>query len=222
MKYWITFEKDEAARWLGHLDILRAFERAIRRAELPIAFSTGFNPREKITFVSALGVGMTGANEPAILELTKPMDPCELIERLNNTLPPGIRLREAEVIPDEQSRDLLHQYDRAEIQVVCTCEPGTSLPVAQAAVDSLLSQPHLEIERERDGKVKRVDVRPFLYNLRATEVCENRLMLTMILSLGAEGSVRPAEIVSLLAHDLPGLRVRRIHRTRFFQGPNPA
>src|SRR5205823_11627002 len=57
MKYLITFEKGESARWLGHLDILRTFERAIRRAELPIAFSTGFNPREKIAFASALGVG---------------------------------------------------------------------------------------------------------------------------------------------------------------------
>ena len=45
MKFLLTFEKGETARWLGHLDILRTFERAIRRAELPIAFSAGFNPR---------------------------------------------------------------------------------------------------------------------------------------------------------------------------------
>ncbi|HXG24407.1 MAG TPA: TIGR03936 family radical SAM-associated protein [Chthonomonadales bacterium] len=214
MKYLITFEKNEAARWLGHLDVLRTFERAIRRAALPVAYSTGFNPREKIAFASALGVGITGARERATLELTEPIDPCELIQRLNDKLPPGIRLLEAEVIPEEGSRDLLNRFDRAEMQVVCTCEPGVTLQSAQAAVDSLLAQPRLEIEREREGRVKRMDVRPFIYSIEATELRDNRLTFTMLLSLGAEGSVRPAEIVSLLANELPGLSVRRIHRAR--------
>lgn len=214
MKYLITFEKNEAARWLGHLDVLRTFERAIRRAELPVAYSTGFNPREKIAFASALGVGITGARELAALELTEPIDPCELVQRLNDTLPPGIRLLEAEVIAEEGSRDLLNRFDRAEMQVVCTCEPGMTLQAAQAAADSLLAQPHFEIEREREGRVKRIDVRPFIYSIEATELQDNRLTFTMLLSLGAEGSVRPAEIVSLLANELPGLRVRRMHRAR--------
>src|SRR5262249_28154123 len=108
MKYLITFEKGESARWLGHLDILRTFERAIRRAELPIAFSSGFNPREKIVFASALGVGVTGAAEPATLELTEALPPDILVQRLNEKLPPGIRLRSAEEIPDAGSRDLLN------------------------------------------------------------------------------------------------------------------
>jgi len=53
-KYLFNFEKGESVRWLGHLDILRTFERAIRRAGLPIAFSNGFNPRERLVFASAL------------------------------------------------------------------------------------------------------------------------------------------------------------------------
>ena len=69
MKYLVTFEKGESVRWLGHLDLLRTFERAIRRAELPIAFSAGFNPRERLAFASALGVGVTGEAELATIEL---------------------------------------------------------------------------------------------------------------------------------------------------------
>src|SRR5579871_2324438 len=95
MKYLITFEKGESARWLGHLDILRTFERAIRRADLPIAFSTGFNPHERIAFANALSVGVTGSEEPAILELTTPLDPEDLVGRLNEKLPPGIQLLSA-------------------------------------------------------------------------------------------------------------------------------
>src|SRR5258706_12724738 len=99
MKYLITFEKGESVRWLGHLDILRTFERAIRRADLPIAFSTGFNPRERIAFANALSTGVTGAAELATIEFTEAVDPPNLIESLNEKLPPGIRLLSAQEIP---------------------------------------------------------------------------------------------------------------------------
>src|SRR5580704_15246674 len=72
-KYLFYFAKAESVRWLGHLDILRAFERAVRRAELPIAFTLGFNPRVRINFASALSTGITGSAEPAVLELTDAM-----------------------------------------------------------------------------------------------------------------------------------------------------
>src|SRR5215467_10770727 len=108
MKYLITFEKGESARWLGHLDILRTFERAIRRADLPIAFSAGFNPHERIAFANALSVGVTGSEEPATLELTTVVHPQDLVRRLNEKLPPGIQLRSASEIPDARSRDLLN------------------------------------------------------------------------------------------------------------------
>src|ERR1044071_4406302 len=107
-KYLFTFEKSETVRWLGHLDILRTFERAIRRAELPIAFTAGFNPREKLAFASALSTGTTGAEDPPTIELTVSLTGNEVASRLNDKLPPGIRIRSAVPIPDAGSRDLLN------------------------------------------------------------------------------------------------------------------
>src|SRR5690349_7657199 len=115
MKYLLTFEKGEPVRWLRHLDMLRTFERTIRRAELPIAFSSGFNPRERITFASALGVGVTGGAELMTLEFTDSVDPPSIIASLNGKLPAGIRIPEASEIPDAGSRDLLNSFDRAEL-----------------------------------------------------------------------------------------------------------
>src|SRR5260221_12542713 len=91
-KFLFTFEKSESVRWLGHLDIPRTFEPAIRRAGLPVAFSNGFNPRERLAFASALSTGTTGGAEPATLELTDPLPSDEIRARLNEALPPGIRL----------------------------------------------------------------------------------------------------------------------------------
>jgi radical SAM-linked protein len=88
-KYLLLFEKGESVRWLGHLDILRTFERAIRRAGLPIAFSQGFNPRERLAFASALSTGVTGAAERATLELTEPQQTDQIVAQLNAALPPG-------------------------------------------------------------------------------------------------------------------------------------
>lgn len=217
MKYLITFEKGESARWLGHLDILRTFERAIRRAELPIVFSTGFNPRERITFASALSVGVTGEAELATLELTEAVAPDQLAARLNAKLPPGIRLRTVEEIPDAGSRDLLNRFRLAELRVTCACPSGVTLQAAQRAVDALLQRDRLLIEREREGRTRQIDLRPFLHSIRVDDVSGDRLTLTMLISLGAEGSARPAEVVALLAEMLPGLAVRRVHRVRLLQ-----
>jgi len=200
MKYLITFEKGESVRWLGHLDILRTFERA--------------NPRERIAFASAIAVGVTGAEEPATVELTEQVEPTRIVESLNEKLPPGIRMLEAREIPDAGSRDLLNSFDRAELEVICSCAPDTTLETAQSETARLLVRAELPVEREREGRKKIIDLRPLIHGIDAESIAEGRLMLRMVLTLGAEGSAKPAEIVALMAEALPGLTVRRVHRVR--------
>ena len=214
MKYLITFEKGDSARWLGHLDILRTFERAIRRADLPIAFSSGFNPRERISFASALPVGVTGSREPATIELTLPLEPHEIIQRLNEKLPPGIQLHTAELIADENSRDVMNALDRAEVEVTCLVSDETKLDELSAAVTELMLKSELVVRREREKKVKMVDIRPYLHRIDLLGIEENRLKMVILFSLGAEGSARPAEVVEFLADVAPGIAVRRVHRRR--------
>lgn len=215
-KYLLMFEKGESVRWLGHLDILRTFERAVRRAGLPVAFSNGFNPRERLAFASALSTGVTGAAEPASLELTDPQAPETIAASLNTALPPGIHIVACREIPEAGSRDLLNAYDRAEYEVVCICPSETAESEMEAAICGLLSQPHIAITREREGRTKTVDIRPFVHALTlcADGMVEGRLRLRMIVALGEGGTAKPAEVVAVLAEALPGLAVRRIHRVR--------
>jgi len=214
MKYLITFEKSESVRWLGHLDILRTFERAIRRAELPIAYTAGFNPREKLAFASALSVGITAEAEPATIELAEPVPAESVVARLNAKLPPGIQLRTAEEIPDAGSRDLLNSYDRAEFRVTCVVENEPDLALSRTAAARLLDKESLVVEREREGKVKRVDIRPYLHSISADDIQNGRIAYTMVLGIGMDGVAKPQEIVAFMANDVPGLAVRRIHRAR--------
>jgi len=214
MKLLITFRKSESARWLGHLDILRTFERAIRRAELPIAFSSGFNPRERIAFASALSVGVTGDAELATLEFAESVEPDVVVARLNSKLPPGIQLTAAEEIPEAGSRDLLNSFDRADLLVICACPAETRLDSVAKSARRLLEKPSLRIQREREGKTKEVDIRPLIHDIEGESIEGERAIIHLVLALGTDGTAKPQEIISLLAEDVPGLEVRRIHRSR--------
>jgi radical SAM-linked protein len=218
-KYLLTFEKGEPVRWLGHLDILRTFERAIRRAALPIAFSNGFNPRERISFASALSTGVTGGAELSILELTTFQAPTEITERLNASLPPGIRILNCDDIDDAGAKSTLTACDRAEYTMVCGCLPDTDAAAIQAAVTSLLAQPQIPFLREREGKAKTIDLRPHLFALAPVpnSVTGERLTLQMCVGQGESGTVRPHEVVAALACYLPGLIARRAHRVRLLK-----
>lgn len=215
-KYLFTFQKTEAVRWLGHLDILRTFERAIRRAALPIAFSSGFNPRERISFASALSTGVTGAAEPAIIELTEPVAPEEIERRLGEALPPALRIGPCEEIPDAGSRDVLNAFDRADYEVVCTCPPEAEAPAIASAVCALLAQPQITIVREREGRSKPVDLRPLLHHLALSpeRPTPDRVKLVMTLAIGEHGNAKPAEVITALEQHIPGISLRRAHRIR--------
>jgi radical SAM-linked protein len=94
----VKYTKGEAVRFLSHRDLMRAFQRAVRRADLPMAYSQGFNPHMKISWGQALKVGATSAGETAKLHIDGWIKPRELQERLNRELPPGIEIIEAFVI----------------------------------------------------------------------------------------------------------------------------
>lgn len=88
----ITYTKGDEVKFISHLDLIRVFERAIRRANLPIAYSQGFNPRMKISYGQALKVGQTSNSEEAKLTFEKEIAPEEVVDRLNAVLPKGIKL----------------------------------------------------------------------------------------------------------------------------------
>lgn len=215
-RYLLTFEKGEPVRWLNHLDILRTFERAIRRSGLPVAFSQGFNPRERLAFASALGTGITGEAEKAILELTASLDPADVQERLNAALPPGIRIHACEPIPDTGARDLLNACTRAEYRLLCRCPEGVTEQEVVAAVARFLGETEVPFAREREGKVRSINMRSLVESLacEAGSCREGQVVLRAVMVLAATGAARPAEVVQALSAFLPGLTLRRAHRVR--------
>ena len=90
------YEKGESIKFISHQDEFRAWERALRRADLPLLYKQGFNPQPHIQFASPLGVGFSGACELVDITFSPPLALDELYDRIQAGLPPGLRIRSAD------------------------------------------------------------------------------------------------------------------------------
>lgn len=94
----VEYRKGEEVKFISHRDLMRSFQRAIRRADIPIAYSQGFNPHMKISWGNALKVGATSEREPAELQIDGWIRPEELKSRLNQQLPKGLEILAAYLV----------------------------------------------------------------------------------------------------------------------------
>ena len=94
----VKYRKGEEVKFISHRDLMRAFQRAIRRADLPVAYSQGFNPHMKIAWGNALKVGATSEDEFAEIMVEAWVKPHELMAKLNAQLPKGLEIIEANLV----------------------------------------------------------------------------------------------------------------------------
>jgi radical SAM-linked protein len=164
---------------------MRLFERALRRAALPVAMSQGFNPRPQISLPAPLGVGITGRNEVLDFELCEWVAPEEVRRRLTNELPEGIGIHSIQVLhskPDRQPKQLAYRIPLLE-----------GHPVTQARIQALLAAEAIEVTRCGDGKSKTVNVAEFLRDVRLQG---NELHI--LLKVTDRGTARPEEVLEAL------------------------
>jgi radical SAM-linked protein len=94
----VTFAKGEEVKYISHLDLMRLWERALRRAEVPMLHSQGYNPRPKISFAAPLAVGITGQREMMDVMLERPLAPLDFATAVNRRLPVGVTLVEVQEV----------------------------------------------------------------------------------------------------------------------------
>src|SRR5262245_39674283 len=97
------FAKAGPLRWLSHHDLLRTFERALRRAELPVRQTRGFHPKPRLVFALSLPLGVVGRAEVAELEFDEELPPAEVLQRLRGQCPPGLDVLDVVLIPPRQT-----------------------------------------------------------------------------------------------------------------------
>ena len=196
----VAYRQEGPARYVAHLDVVRAFERAARRAGLPLAYSSGFNPRPKLTFAAPLAVGMSGCREYVDVELEKELVPAEVLDRFRKNLPGGLVPYRAQAVAKGPSLMSLVQRSRY-LAVGCSPE-GLDRETVAAGLERFLARAEITVERRSAKGVRRKNIRPGIHSL-AARLDGERLCFAMELKAGSAGNVRPDEVMSALGGELP-------------------
>lgn len=167
------FQKTGRAIYISHLDLMRVFQRAFKRAGLPLTHTQGFNPRPSVSIALPLSVGVESGCELLDFDLEGEKVPCdEIRERLNAALVEGVRVLEVY----EEAAKIKHL---AFLDCVVTLEYDNGVPGdAVSRIQNLFSQPEVLVEKRSKNGVKDENIIPMIRSLSVSETDENTLELT--------------------------------------------
>lgn len=193
-RFRVSFLKGERVRYISHLDVLRFWERAIRRAGLPLAYSQGFTPHPKLAFASPLPLGFIGEAEVMDVTLDEHVDPADFVARLATETSDDLRVLSAiEIAPSAPAPQALMIWADYRVDL-----PEVALGEATAVVSAFLAAPEFPWTEERHEKASRTyDLRAAVATLQARPV-DGGTRLTMRLKADQEMTARPEQVVSAL------------------------
>lgn len=199
----LSIIKGEPLRFLGHLDFLRTMERAIRRAKLPVAYSEGFNPHMKVSYDTALGVGVTAHPLYMDMELEQEMDIGTLQAALAAQLPPGVDLVTAQYIPPKAAKLMaIINYETYELVAPAADVTAEMLAAALAAFNARTEIPFVKVTPK---KTRTIDMRPMIPYPVTGRVQDGMIYLQLGIYKTDAGSVKPGDCFQVLIeeHGLP-------------------
>lgn len=167
MKARIKFRKNGVMKFIGHLDIMRYFQKAIRRAEIPIAFTSGYSPHMIMSFANPLGVGLTSDGEYFDIELTESITSKEAVRRLNEQMVDGMEIVSFVQIPDDKKSKGMSIVAGADY--LSSVKNG-SLPEDLAEkLEAFYAQNEICVVKKTKKSEKEVDIRPMIYKLECRD-----------------------------------------------------
>jgi radical SAM-linked protein len=191
----ISFVKGQKLKYISHLDLMLTWERAFRRAGVPLAYSQGHSPHAKLQLASGLPLGHTGSAEVMDVLLTEPVSLEEFIPRMHSTLPEGLSIANVEEVPLKSP-----SLQSALRQAIYRVTVETSLPADQLTkrITSLLATDQLEQQRIRKGRTETFDLRPLVEDVWLETIGDGQAILCMQLRSGQHGNVRPDAVLAAL------------------------
>ncbi|NJK41074.1 MAG: TIGR03960 family B12-binding radical SAM protein [Acaryochloridaceae cyanobacterium SU_2_1] len=213
----VWFGKQGEMALVSHLDLLRLFDRVMRRAQLPIAFTGGFHPSPRIAPANALSLGSTSSGEIVDFELTAVLDPEVFRQTLAQYLPAEIPLYRVEVI-DLKAASATQAVHQAQYRLTLgLANPDLREPQPwQTWIEQLLAQGEIPFEQiSKSGQSKRVNLRDRLFSLTLLQT-EPEVQLSYIGSCRNDGTLlRPEHMITMLeAVSHQSLDLLHIHRQR--------
>ncbi|CDE70055.1 MULTISPECIES: TIGR03936 family radical SAM-associated protein [Jutongia] len=169
MKARIKFSKCGSMRFIGHLDVMRYFQKAFRRAHIPVSYSKGYSPHQILSFTSPLGIGLTSDAEYMDMELEECPEPERMVDWINSQMNDEIRVKDFVLLPDDS---------KPSMAMLAGCDYLVALKPDKVSVfrdradmelvlADFLAQPEILVTKKTKRSEKQVDIKPNIYYLSA-------------------------------------------------------
>ena len=203
MRLRIRFKKYGPVRFIGHLDVMRFFQKAIRRAGIDVAYSKGFSPHQIMAFAAPLGVGLMSNGEYMDIEVNSmtmsipsSRGSCtvscqEIMDRLNQVSVPGIEVISVKILPESAGNAMASVAAAA-----YTVRFRGESPDFAAILPDFLGREHILIRKETKKGTREVDIRPGIFRLDYRDGA-----LSMLVDASSGGNIKPIQVVEALSSE---------------------
>ena len=204
MRLRIKFRKYGPVRYTGHLDVMRFFQKAIRRAQIDVVYSRGFSPHQVMAFAAPLGVGLTSNGEYMDIEVHSITSCADVLERLNAVSAPGIEVTSVKILPDTAGNAMASVAAAAyTVRFREGREPGADLA---AALPAFLSREQILVTKETKKGKREVDIRPGIFQLAVCmeDFCmeegqtSGRMVIRMLVDASSSGNIKPVQVIEAM------------------------
>ncbi|MCR5673184.1 MAG: TIGR03936 family radical SAM-associated protein [Lachnospiraceae bacterium] len=209
MKVRIRFSKSGALVYIGHLDVMRYFQKLFRRADIPVKYSGGFSPHQILSFSNPLPLGMGSKGEYADVELTGVINSTEAVDRLNECSVPEIRILSFRQLPEKCENAMAAV--RAARYNIKAGEDHIEDPAG--SVDEILAKDDITVLKRTKKSEKYVNIRPLIYELAYDKASS---ALNMLISSGSSDNLKPELVIEAMlkdrgsAYDMSSFDITRI------------
>lgn len=184
MKIRIKFSKNGPIKFIGHLDVMRYFQKAIRRAEIDVAYSQGFSPHQIMSFAQPLGVGVESNGEYVDIELNSLISTLDIKERLNTVMNEGIHIESVKQLPENAMNAMASvKASLYEIRIKEGYNLGTDF---FAKCENLANEEEILIIKKTKKNELKIDIKPAIFKL---SIQSN--VLVIMLDSSSSGNVKP-------------------------------
>lgn len=216
MKIRIKFRKYGVMKFIGHLDMMRYFQKAMRRAEIDICYSEGFSPHQIMSFAAPLGVGITSDGEYLDIEAAHTLSTACAINALNDTMVEGVEITGYVKLP-EHARTAMSVVAAADYTL--SFREGAEIPAAKSEFEAGIARFFTEraevfITKQTKKSEKTMDLKKLVYDFHMTGT-EKQPIFYLLLSTGSQDNVKPELAVEALFADMGiscPLSAMQIHR----------
>lgn len=182
----IVFSKTGRAKYVSHLDLVRAMTRAVRRADIPLWYTEGFNRHPYLTFAAPLSLGFEGLRETMDIRMADDFPYDELVSRLNGVLPEGlVAISAADVV--------------AKAGDLAAAEYRLTIHLPMDVIIDALSRSELPVEKRTKKKtMKTMDILPYFKESIVTKAGEDTTLVTVVLPSGSAENINPGLFITAL------------------------